>query len=445
MSVHRFALERGPLKERHWLGVAMALSAAPHLTPARLGWSAGGVARFRILGRRFAAITDGKVARQVLQSDLFRRSFHYTTYQIVLGQGLFSSDGPSWARRRRLVQPAFRPKRLEVYHSVMGACVGTMLRRWHEAAGQGRSVDAVAESHRLTLDIIGRSLFSMELGQEQADHLSRILTDCLMLVRRRNTALVRLPSWLPTPGRLRLQSIRRELDRLIIPPVDARLAHPHPQPRDMLDDLIAARHPGDGNAMTRDMLVEEAKTLFITGYETTAVTLSWILYLLAAHPEEAAAWHRECDRLADATASRDSPPLNAIINEGMRLLPVVYNLARVCVADTVVEGHAFNKGETLLISMFGIHRSGDIWGDPDHFRPQRFLHPDCPMEHFMPFAAGKHMCIGAGFAEAEIFTALRHIGRHFTLGLAEGAVVGMTPRVTLAPDRPILLTLAPRS
>lgn len=452
-----FGINRCPVAPGRWTGMASVLAAAPHLTPARLGWAEGGVSRMRVLGRRFAAVTDPAVARHILQSDNFRRSFHYETYRIILGRGLFTNDGPEWARRRRIMLPAFRTEQVNSYGSTIRACVESMLQRWQEAANRGVPVDAVAEAHRLTIDVIGRTLLSLELSATEADRLAETLVECLVLVRRRNTAVARLPLWIPSADNLRLRRIRAELDGFIAPHVDARLARPNPrsssQGQDMLDDLISARHPGDGSSLSRDMLVEETKTLFITGYETTAVTLSWILFLLAASPDAAAPWHQECDRLVDrpgeadtATPLRadDAPYIGAVINEGMRLFPAAYNVARVCVADETVDGHPFRRNETALISIFGMHRSQDIWGDPDVFRPDRFLVPECPVAAFMPFASGKHLCIGAGFAQAEITTALAMIGRRFTVRLADDGEVGMAARVTLAPDRPIPLILTPR-
>lgn len=448
-----FGIDRCPVTPGRWTGMALALAAAPHLTPARMGWADGGVSRMRVLGRRFAAVTDPAVARHILQSDNFCRSFHYETYRIILGRGLFTDDGPEWARRRRIMLPAFRTEQVSSYGSTMRACVQTMLQRWQEAADQGIPVDAVAEAHRLTIDVIGRTLLSLELSATEADRLAKTLVECLVLVRRRNTALVRLPLWIPSADNVRLRRIRAELDGFIAPHVDARLARPNPHRQDMLDDLISARHPGDGSRLSRDMLVEETKTLFITGYETTAVTLSWILFLLAASPDAAAPWYQECDHLVgglagDGPATRlrsgDAPYIGAVINEGMRLFPAAYNVARVCMADETVDGHLFRRNETALISIFGMHRSQAIWGDPDVFRPDRFLVPECPVAAFMPFAWGKHLCIGAGFAQAEITTALAMIGRRFTVRLADDNEVGMVARVTLAPDRPIPLILTPR-
>lgn len=447
MTAHPLDLDRTPLRPHRWLGVAPALAAAPHLAPARLGWNTGGIARFRVLGRRFAAITDPGLARQILQGDQFRRSYHYATYRIILGNGLFSSDGPDWARRRRMLLPAFRSDAVAAQAPRLEACVQTLLQRWHRQAATGTPVDAVAESHRLTLDVIGRTLLSTVLSPAEADTLAEILAECLVLVRRRNTALLRLPLWLPVTDHRRLRRIRQRLDAFITPFVDARLARPNPGRQDLLDDLIAARHPSDGQGLTRTMLIEETKTLFITGYETTGVTLSWILYLLATHPEQSERWHQACDRIAAGTPADSEAAtayLSAIINEGMRLFPAAYNLARVCTTDSRCGEIPFRTGETALISVFGIHRDTAVWGDADRFRPDRFLDPGCPLNSFLPFASGKHLCIGAGFAQMEMLTILRAIGQAFTLRPLTDTPVGMVARVTLAPDRAIPLQVIPR-
>src|SRR5205823_6477543 len=116
--------------------------------------------------------------------------------------------------------------------------------------------------------------------------------------------------------------------------------------------------PETGAAFDAVALRDETKTLFVAGFETTATALTWVLYLLARHPEAAAAWHAELDRVLGGRdpdwSDLDSlPATRAILDEALRLYPPVYGLARDCVAADELAGHAIHPGTTILISIFG--------------------------------------------------------------------------------------------
>lgn len=447
-----FPIDGKPVPEASgpWpFGKAFELARAPHLVPAELGWHHGGLARFRLLRHPFLAVTDPAIARHILQHDSYRRSYHYTTYQAVLGLGLFSTDGEHWARRRRMVLPAFRRERMPRFAPVMRDCVLAMLERWDEECRQGRPVNAALETQRVTLAVIGRALLSATVDTRAADRFAQAVQEAMILVRRRNTSALRLPLWIPTRTNRKLRATRVILDTYVGAQIDARLGGDR-NSGDILDDLRTARD-GEGVPLSREALLEETKTLFVAGYETTAVSLAWALYLLAAHPEVAAQWHREVD---DVLANNDSsdtlspealPYVTAIVNESMRLYPAAYNVARVCTKDDIVEGYCIRKGETVLISIYGIHRSPELWEAPDTFRPERFLDGSARHDAFLPFASGKHLCIGASFAMAEMVTALALIGRRFHLRLEDDTPPGMVARVTLAPARDIRLRLERRA
>ncbi len=429
---------------------ALGLARAPHLMPAELGWRHGGLARFRLMRHHILAVTHPAVARHILLSDHYERSYHYRTYQAILGNSLFATDGPHWARRRRMVQPAFRPDQTLRFAQVMRDGAAALLERWEAERLAGRPVDALAETQRLTLAVIGRALLSTDVAAADADRFADAVRDTLVLVRRRNTALVTWPLWLPIPANRRLKRTRRILDDYVGGHIARRLASDGNGRADILDELRAATAPDTGEHLTAEALLEEAKTLFVTGYETTAVSLAWALYALAGAPEASRKWHEEVDRVlppgADSSALNpaDFPYVAAVVSETLRLYPTVYNLARVCVADDVVEGHRIFKGETALISIYGIHRSPELWEAPEEFRPERFLDKAVRRDAFLPFGSGKHLCVGAGFAQAEMITALVLIGRRYGLKLVDPAPPGMTARVTLAPARPIPIALEPR-
>jgi cytochrome P450 len=259
-----------------------------------------------------------------------------------------------------------------------------------------------------------------------------------------------LPLWLPSPVNRRIGRVRAALDSHIAPRIAQRLECQENDGRDLLDDLRAARAPGTGESMTFTELLEETKTLFVTGYETTAVSLAWALYLLGTHPEAARGWHEEADRVLPGEAVPESlsvadfPYTAAVVNEAMRLYPAAYNVGRECHADTDIVGYRFRKGDTALISIFGIHRNPAFWDDPESFRPARFLADGGGGEAFMPFASGGHFCIGAHFAVMEMVSVLALIGRRFRLRALNTAPPRIVARVTLGPAEALPIALEAR-
>lgn len=196
--------------------------------------------------------------------------------------------------------------------------------------------------------------------------------------------------------------------------------------------------------------MDETKTLFLAGFETTATALTWALYLLARHPEAAGALRSEVDSVLGGRAP-EWPDLARlgytaqILYETMRRYPPVYAVARRCVEDDELGGYAIAHGTPVLISNYGVHRA-PAWGpDPECFRPERFAPGlEWPKRAYMPFAAGRHLCIGNDFAMVEMTVALAMIAQQYRFTTADESPVGESARITLVPDREIELRLERR-
>src|SRR5262245_7871359 len=123
----------------------------------RLAREYGDIARFR-LGRQVAfQLSHPDLIRDVLvtHSSNFSKTRALHRAKRVIGEGLLSSDGDFHRRQRRLVQPAFQKQRIAAYGAVMTDCARQTSDRWREAA----DVDMFAEMLRLTLTIVGHTLF----------------------------------------------------------------------------------------------------------------------------------------------------------------------------------------------------------------------------------------------------------------------------------------------
>jgi cytochrome P450 len=214
---------------------------------------------------------------------------------------------------------------------------------------------------------------------------------------------------------------------------------------DLVTMLMEARDEDTGEGMPDKQLRDELLTIYVAGHETSAYCLSWTFYELMRHPdiyqkikEEAAAVVKDgkigADGLKGLTYTR------AVVNESMRLFPPAYLVSRECGEDDEIDGVKINKGDVILMSIYGLHRNPKHWPQPLSFRPERFLETTEATKHYhIPFGAGPRMCIGNHFAMMEITLILAKVALNLDLEWVIGQKIEMQPLVTLKPKHGILL------
>lgn len=366
--------------------------------------------------------------------------------RLLVGKGLFSSEGELWQSQRRLMQPHFTPKAVQRYAEDMRGAVAAMLQRWE---GQAR-VEALFESMRLAMDIIGRTMFGVaEIGE--AGPLGRAIGVALELASRRLFE-PSPPLWIPTARNRRFVAAKREVDAFIYDLIRRRRvgATGTAEARDLLDVLISARDDESGRAMSDEQLRDEVMTVFIAGHETTAVTLSWTLLLVARDPRVMARLAAEAAGLPSEIPSMEDVPhlpyTRQVIDEALRLFPAVWALPRTAARDDVLCGYPIRRGAIVSVLVHELHRQPDLWPEPERFEPERFAPGAAQGRHkcaYIPFGAGHRVCIGMHFALLELVIALAAIARRFSWR-AEDPTVPPVGVSTLRPSRPVGLLLAPR-
>jgi cytochrome P450 len=442
-----------PSAKGHWLfGCAAAFAREPHLFPARLGWRQGGLARFRILHRPMLVVTNPEYAHHILVTAHahYQRSFQYRSHRATIGEGLLSTDGTTWLKRRRQIAPTFRQEAIRYLVTTTCEVATALMDRWAVPSHQGQPIAIGTEMQRFALTVSGKALLSTDISCDKAILFSQAVRDSLSLTRQRNTAWFQLPLSVPTTAHRRLHQTRVALDTFILPFIQERLAGQAPPSLDLLQALMQSRDPETQAPLSPEALLDETKTLFVTGFETTATALTWTLYLLACHPEVAERWQAEIDYCLKGQFPGwdDLPKLRytqQILSESMRLYPPVYNLARECIQPDEIAGYSIPKGILILISVYGIHRQADWWPDPHAFRPERFAEDACWNKFaYLPFAMGKHTCIGNHFALMTMTIALALIGQRYRLQLLNKDPVEPRAQITLVPAEEILMQLVPR-
>ena len=205
--------------------------------------------------------------------------------------------------------------------------------------------------------------------------------------------------------------------------------------------------------MDARLLRDELVTLLLAGHETTALALTWTLYLLSRHPEIAARMEEEID----ATLEPESLPgaadlgrlhyLGWVITEAMRLYPPVYILGREAVREVEIGGYRLSRGTICLMSQWVVHRDPRFFPEPETFRPERWgdaLDRQRPRFAYFPFGGGPRICIGQPLAMMEAKLVLAMVCQRFRLAAGVGAPVRPYPSVTLRPDGPVRLVVTRR-
>jgi len=198
-------------------------------------------------------------------------------------------------------------------------------------------------------------------------------------------------------------------------------------------------------------LRNEAATIFMAGHETTAATLTWAFYLLGKAGWAEAALREELDRVLGERepTEEDVPRLpyaRAVIEETLRLYPPVPLLPRQAREATVVGEIEVEKDALVLVVPWLLHRSPDLWEQPMHFRPERFLGDAAPIPYsYIPFSAGPRICAGLNFGLTETILCLAMIARQFRLRLDAGFRADPVCRLSLRPRAPIMVRLEKRA
>jgi cytochrome P450 len=334
----------------------------------------------------------------------------------LLGEGLLTSEHELHRRQRRLMGPAFAPRRLAGYARVMAECAEQSL----DALADGARVDVAAEMARLTLAVVGRALFDADL-HDQAREIGEALTVALHFVVDGLSRLP-IPYRVPIPRHLRLRRAVRRLDETVLGIIRERRASGSDR-GDVLSSLIAATDEHDGARMPDRQIRDEVMTLFLAGHETTANALTWSWYLVGRHPEAHARLAAEA-RALDGTPGFDDlvrlPYAVRVLKEAMRLYPPAYVMGRRTEREVVLCGRRLQAGSVVLINVYALHRRADYFPEPERFDPDRFA-PAAEKAQvkgaYLPFGAGPRVCVGSHFAlmEGQLLLAALARGLRFEL------------------------------
>lgn len=369
----------------------------------------------------------------------------------LLGNGLPVSEGGFWMRQRRMMQPHFHRESLATMADLMVDAIDEELEGWDKYARTGEVIDLFAEMTRITMRVIVKTIFGSVLDRQQVDEVAeemRYALDYVMV----NMATMKIPRWVPVPGRKRYEETLGRIDKVIFDIIEKRT---HVQDRRggaLMDMLISAVDADTNERMTQQELRDEAISLFLAGYETTAGALGFAFRELNNNPQEMHKLVDEIDAVlgtrrpvfADA---RQLPHCLWVVQESLRLNSPAYWIPRTALEDDMLGGCEIKKGQEVAVIMHAIHRHPEYWPDPERFDPNRFRPEAVQGRHplaWMPFGAGQRLCIGKEFALMEGQFILARILAKYDVRPAYQAKIGAALGTTWRPDGGVMGRISPR-
>ena len=354
----------------------------------------------------------------------------------LLGEGLLTSEGEFHRRQRHLAQPAFHRARIASYADVMTDYAARTASRWRD----GAELDISREMMRLTLAIVGKTLFDADV-EAKADEIGAALNSVMELFDMLLMPFSEFLEKLPLPHVRRFKRAKGRLDATIYRIIDERRACDVDR-GDLLSMLLSARdEEGDGSQMTDLQVRDEVMTLFLAGHETTANALTWTWYLLSEHTEVETKLHEELDSVLEGRAPtvEDVPRLRyteMVLMESMRLYPPAWAIGRLALKDQEVGRYVIPAKSLVLLSPYVTQRDARFYPVPDRFDPERWTAEarDARTQFsYFPFGGGPRRCIGEAFAWMESILLIATLATRWRMRRVPDHPVEPNPVITLRP------------
>jgi cytochrome P450 len=299
----------------------------------------------------------------------------------------------------------------------------------------GETRDFHAAMMTLTLEIVSQTMLGVSTGAE-SERISSALEHSLDYFEERLYSWGRLlPPSFPTPKQRRFVRAKRELDQIVRGIIE-RCRREDGSADHLLARLLRAR-TDDQQGMSDQLLLDEAVTMMLAGHETTALALTFAVYLLSSNPAVAARLTAEVDehlgdRAVTAQDLEHLPYLDAVVRETLRIYPPAYAFARELVSPIELGGYSLPVGSHVIISPYGVHRNPALFADPERFKPERWLSGETlPRFAYLPFGGGHRICIGNHFAQLEAGLLLATMVQRLELSVVPGFKLELAPVLTL--------------
>jgi cytochrome P450 len=343
----------------------------------------------------------------------------------LLGNSVFLTNGKTWKRQRRIIDPAFEGGRLRDTFPAMWDAAKAACARMND-----EEQEIEAQMSHAAADVIFRTLFSIPIEHETA---AEVFTEFRTYQRTQPilniAAFVPMPSWIPRGHRRKTKAAAKVIRGLITRLTTERMEAiaQGTAPDDLATKIMTTADPQTGQTFSTDEMVDQVAIFFLAGHETSASALSWALYLLAQFPDwqDRMAAEAQVLDVCDFAVMSKLKLSRDVFREALRLYPPVPMMVRETTRHETFRGRDVPVGSQIVISPWHLHRQSRLWDDPDGFDPGRWQTENgksCQREAYIPFSTGARVCPGAGFAMVEGPLVLSMLLKKFRFELIEGKV-----------------------
>ena len=401
----------------------------------------GEIYKFKIANKTVVAISDPTLIQNILRDrpQTYRRVSSIERVARELGtHGVFSAEGEQWQRQRQLTMQAFKPEYLRQFFPSTRKITERLKNRWSKIAGTGQSIDVQKDWMRFTVDITTNFAFGYDINllEQENDSFQRHLEKFLPVFNRRANApfpywhFIKLPSDRAMEKSL---AVIKKTIHAFVQQTRQRLAQQPGiamHPANFLEALLLA-HDENGARLSDAEIQGNIITVLLAGEDTTAHTLSWLLYLITEHPEVQQKMQQEADAVLGAETT---PPdisaveklnyIEAVAHETMRLKSVTPLFFMEPNRDVELAGITIPKGTFLmLVNRYGALQE-ENFTDAHEFKPERWLESNptaCAHNRnaSTPFGAGPRFCPGRNLALLEIKMAMAMLCKNFSITRVE--------------------------
>ncbi|KAL0576904.1 hypothetical protein V5O48_005085 [Marasmius crinis-equi] len=355
-------------------------------------------------GTTSLVITDPRAIHRILHESLqdypeagdVKRFF-----EMMFGRGVIWAHGEDHKRHRRVLSPAFSIAHMRKFVPLFQEYVAQLAEKWNdELRGSSHTIDVIPWLHKITLGIIGES---RQIPTFISSLKAKYLPSAIEKITKRYLELSNATA----------KEVMREAELT--------------EGRDVLSVLVRANSAEDPRKrLTEAEILAQMSTLIQAGHHTTGYTLSWILYELAAHPDDQVKVYEEISRVRKGRGeleltSEDYDSLNHLtlaLKETLRLHPVFPNLLREASKNDVLpldfpivseDGKTLKeipitKGQRIWVDVPSYNRLESVWGpNPDEWNPGRHERLDFEEKkqaqvglfaNVLTFSGGPKGCIG---------------------------------------------------
>ena len=411
------------------------------------------MAEFKTPFFRSYMINDPSLIKRVLQErpDDFPKSDRIGAgLRPLLGNSVFLTNGKTWKRQRRIIDPAFEGGRLRDTFPAMWAAGEASIARMTKLA-DSTPQEVEAETSHAAADVIFRTLFSIPIEDQVA---TRVFDEFRTYQRTQPilnlAAFIPGPKWMPRFFKSETKTTASAIRALITGLTAQRLDQikDGTAPDDLATKIMTTADPETGETFGVDEMVDQVAIFFLAGHETSASALAWTLYLLAMHPD----WQ---DKLAveaqDLTPDFGSVPklrqTRDVFREALRLYPPVPMMVRETTCPEKFRDRPVKRGAQVVLSPWHLHRQERLWDNPDGFDPTRWGTENgkaCARDAYMPFSSGPRVCTGAGFAMIEGVLLVAMLVRAFKFEVVAERVPEPVAHLTVRAKDGIWLRFVPR-